>query len=293
MATTGDQLPGCTIPDSCMLHPGQGLARRDAFCENDLKCICKADNHLGNNSLFSNECLLRECTDGHDRKLFLRNWLESCRQIGRSGWDDMPWDWEPYLPNDGEVLLGPTTLLNAPPATTPSTEPSSVSVLTSTAAVATSLPEGSSSTFSTTASSSLVDTFDILSTPTTSLETTSKTSQPVMITSHTLSPGAVGGIVTGILLLVLFFAGLGFFYWKANKKAKEKNKEVAILSDRVSGCGFQRRIDELLAESNGSTGTILRHHVPAPAELAGASASTVGVTSASSSVYSVDSARAM
>ncbi|KAJ4339279.1 hypothetical protein N0V95_007832 [Ascochyta clinopodiicola] len=275
-----------------MLHPDRGLVRRDAFCENDLKCICKADNRLGNNSLFSSECLLRECTDGHDRKLFLRNWLESCRQIGKSGWDDMPWDWEPYLPSDGEVLVGPTTFLNAPPAITPSIERSSVSVLTSTAAVATSLPVGSSSTFRMTTSGDLTRTTDI-SLGLTNPEATSTTSQPVVVTSHTLSPGAIGGIVTGILLLVLLYAALGFSYWRADKKAKEKNKQVAILSDRVSGCGVQRRIDELLAESNGSTGTILRHDVPAPKELAAASTSTVGVTSASSSVYSVESARAM
>ncbi|KAF9701532.1 hypothetical protein EKO04_001146 [Ascochyta lentis] len=290
MATTGDQLPGCTILEKCMLRPDQGLARRDAFCKDDLKCICKVDNHLGNNRLFSNECLLKECTDGHERKLFLRSWLEACRQVGKSGWDGMPWDWEPYLPNDGEVLVGPTTFLNAPPATTSSKEQSSLLVVTSTAAVATSLPEDSSSTFSTMTSGGF--SVDIPSTST-NPTATSEVSQPIVVTSRILSPGAIGGIASGILLLVLLCAGLGFFYWKANKRAKRKNREVAILSDRISGCGVQKRIDELLAESNDSAGTILRHDVSTPANMADASSSTVVVTSASSSVYSVDIARAM
>lgn len=97
--------------------------------------------------------------------------------------------------------------------------------------------------------------------------------------------------MTGILLLVIICAGLGYFFRKAKKKATQKTKEVAILSDRVSGIGFQKRIDELLADSNSSTGTILRSSSLAPAVMA--STSTVGVTSASSSVYSADIARAM
>jgi phage-related minor tail protein len=114
------------------------------------------------------------------------------------------------------------------------------------------------------------------------------------VTSHTLSPGAIAGIVAGILLLVAVCAGLGYFYWKANKKVKRKNREVAILSDQVSGVGFQRRIDELLAESNDSTGTILRHKGPGSFEMGGASSSwTMDVVSSSSSVYSMDVARAM
>lgn len=51
-----------------MLNPDHGPARRDIFCGNDLKCVCKVDNHLGSNCLFSNECLLKECTDELKRK---------------------------------------------------------------------------------------------------------------------------------------------------------------------------------------------------------------------------------
>ncbi|KAF2625685.1 hypothetical protein BU25DRAFT_492614 [Macroventuria anomochaeta] len=299
MVTTEDQYPGCVIPDRCMLYPDQSLTRRDAFCESDLKCICKVDNHLGTNSLFSSECLLKECTDEHERKSFLKDWLESCRQAGKSGWDDMPWEWEPYLPH-GEIVVRPTTFLNAPPATSSSTVQSSVSVVTSTAAVATSLPvtSWSMTTLSilVTSTSGILSTFaNITSTSFSIPEATTTPAQPITITSRPLSPDAIGGIVTGILLLVILCAGLGFFYWKANKKANEKNREVAILSDRVSGCGFQKRIDELLAESNSSTGTILRHNAPTPdvLEMAGGSTSTVGVTSQSSSVYSMDLARAL
>lgn len=66
------------IPDKCMVQADKGPTRRDAFCENDLKCICKTDNHLGSNSLFSNECLLQECTDGHDRK---RKYIQDIKEL--------------------------------------------------------------------------------------------------------------------------------------------------------------------------------------------------------------------
>ena len=51
-----------------MFHPDEGLVRRNFFCENDLKCVCKVDNRLAHNSLFSNDCLLKECTSEHDRE---------------------------------------------------------------------------------------------------------------------------------------------------------------------------------------------------------------------------------
>ena len=106
--------------------------------------------------------------------------------------------------------------------------------------------------------------------------------------------------MTGVLVILL--GATGYFAWRANKKAKRKTKEVAILGDRVSGCGFQKRIDELLDEGNNSTDmvvrhstpngsedTILRHSPPSPqgmTRMAGASTGTIGVVSASSSVYS-------
>lgn len=95
MANTADQLPGCIvsrhhfrpkfssdskkISDRCMLHSAQGVDR-DTFCESDLECICKVDNRLGSNALFSSDCLLDECTDGHGRKgeSSLLNTLYSC-----------------------------------------------------------------------------------------------------------------------------------------------------------------------------------------------------------------------
>jgi hypothetical protein len=133
-------------------------------------------------------------------------------------------------------------------------------------------------------------------------EPTSTISLPIIVTSQYLSPGAIGGIVTGILVLVILLGVTGFFYWRANKKAEGKAREVAILGDRVSGCGFSKRIDELLAEGNSSAGivvrhsilngsedTILRHNTPTPegmTEMPEEFVSTVGVVSASSSVYS-------
>ena len=229
--------------------------------------------------------------------VFLRDWLESCRQVGKSGWDDMPWEWEPYLPNDDEVLVGPTTYLNKPPEPMWSTKRSFVSVVTSTAAAATSLPVASLSlslsTLATTSNptSILSTTFDA-STTSASPESTAVISHPIIVTSRTLSPGAIGGIVAGILFLVALLGIIGCFYWKANKKAQQKNREVAILSDRVSGCGFQRYIDELLADSDSSAGTVMRHDVPT-LEVAEMSGQAVGVHSRTSSVYSVGIARAM
>jgi hypothetical protein len=314
-----------------MLHSNQGLAH-DTFCDNDLKCICQVDNHLGTNKLFSSDCLLKECTDGHGRRCtypvrpridrltviaFLRDWLESCRQAGKSGWDDMPWEWEPYLPNDGEIVIRPSSFLNAPAVITSvkTPLPSSVPVLTTTAAVATSIPVNLMSTSSiqkTILLTSVASTFDTLSTTTIatssaaspSPEATSPSPAPIVVTSRTLSPGAIGGIVTGILALAVLCAGLGYFYWKSNKKAKRKTREVAILSDRVSGCGFQKYIDDLLVDSNtnttldsnSSTGTIIRHPAPNPGtqEITTVSTSAVdGVRSESSSVYSVEIARAV
>ena len=49
------------IPDQCMTGADQG-------CEGDLKCICRIDNHIGTNKLFSSDCLLKECSDGHGRR---------------------------------------------------------------------------------------------------------------------------------------------------------------------------------------------------------------------------------
>ncbi|KAF1925856.1 uncharacterized protein M421DRAFT_233153 [Didymella exigua CBS 183.55] len=316
MASTADQLPGCTIPDKCMVRSDQGLDH-DTFCDKDLKCICKVDNHLGTNQLFSSDCLLKECTDRHARKLFLRDWLQSCQHAGRSGWDDMPWEWEPYLPDEGEVVIRPPTFLNAPQVITSvrAPPPSSVLVVTTTAAVATSIPATSLSSYSspkTTLSTSITSTSNVTSTTTLttspasspSPQTTFTPPAPILVTSRSLSSTAIAGIVAGILSLAILCAGLGYFYWKSNKKAKRKTKEVAILSDRVSGCGFQKYIDDLLADSNtesntdsnSSTGTIIRH--PAPTlgfqEIAAGSMSTVeGLRSQSSSVYSMDIARAI
>lgn len=50
-----------------MTQATSGLAH-DTVCDSDLKCICQVDNHLGTNELFSSDCLLKECTDGHGRK---------------------------------------------------------------------------------------------------------------------------------------------------------------------------------------------------------------------------------
>lgn len=85
--------------------------------------------------------------------------------------------------------------------------------------------------------------------------------------------------------------------------AKKKSREVAILSDRVSGCGFQKYIDDLLADSNSdshrdnsSTGAIARQPAPTAGvqEMPVGSKSTLnGPQSQSSSVYSMDIIRAM
>jgi hypothetical protein len=253
---------------------------------------------------------------------FLRDWLESCREAGKSGWDEMPWEWEPYLPDEGEIVIRPSTFLNAPAVITSvrGPPPSVVPVVTSTAGVATSIEVPSPSATSgpeTTLSTSVTGTANITKTTTETipfttasivsgpaLEATSLSPAPIIVTSRSLSPGAIGGIVAGILALAILCAGLGYFYWKSNKKAKRKTREVAILSDRVSGCGFQKYIDDLLADSandshgdsNSSTGTIVRHPAPTAGmqEMTAASTTTVdGVVSQSSSVYSMDTARAI
>ncbi|KAF3045801.1 hypothetical protein E8E11_008563 [Didymella keratinophila] len=283
MASKADQLPGCIIPDNCMTDADQG-------CDGDLKCICRIDNHLGTNKLFSSDCLLKECSDGHGRKSFLRDWLESCREACKSGWDQMPWEWELYLPDDGEIVIRPSSFLNAPAVITSvrGPPPSVVPVVTSTAGVATSIEvlspsaaSGLKTTLSTSVTTSVTNSTtrtssEIVQSITTAPilnsnpEATSPPPAPITVTSHSLSPGAIGGIVAGILALAILCAGLGYFYWKSNKKAKRKTREVAILSDRVSGCGFQKYIDDLLADSNSdshgysnsSTGTIVRHPTP-------------------------------
>lgn len=253
---------------------------------------------------------------------FLRDWLESCRQAGKSGWDEMPWEWEPYLPDDGEVVSRPSSFLNAPAVITSVRKlpPSVMPVRTSTAGVATSIEVPSPSAASKPKTTLLTSTTVIVNanstrtftTPLTTIpmvsssapEATSLPPAPTVITSHSLSPGAIGGIVSGILALAILCAGLGYFYWKSKKKAKRKTREVAILSDRVSGCGFQKYVDDLLAdsnsdshgESNSSTGTIVRHPAPTTGvqEMPVGSTSTVDrVQSASSSVYSMDIARAI
>ncbi|KAH6644433.1 hypothetical protein C7974DRAFT_20842 [Boeremia exigua] len=274
MAATGDQLPGCIIPKQCMLQV-PGFLRGDSGCGTDLVCICNIDNHFGTNCVFSHACLLKACTQEQDRKSFLVNWFDSCREAGTSGGDNIPPEWEPYRPAEGAV---PSRVVPKP---MPSTQASSTLVATSTAAAATSLAVPSlltllttTSTTSTslslaptassrTASSSTSASFDL--TPATasrtipsSPEVTSTPAQPIITTSKTLSPGAIGGIVAGILILVLLCAGLGYFYWKASKKVREKNREVAILNDRISGHGFQSYIDELLADSNSASGTVSR-----------------------------------
>ncbi|KAJ4314795.1 hypothetical protein N0V94_006291 [Neodidymelliopsis sp. IMI 364377] len=289
MATTADQLSGCKITEICSKHSDQ------ASCENDLQCMCKVDDNLANNSLFDAVCLLRECTDGHDRKLFLRNWIESCRHAGKSAMDNIPYDWEPYLPRDDEYIDPTTTNPFTPLPPTSSVKISVVPVSTLSQAIATSLAFTSLSTLGIGTQNTMNSSLTSTSTSSSIIaETTSTRSQPVLVTSNSLSPGAIAGIVAGILLLVAICAGLGYFYWKANKNVKRKNREVAILSDQVSGVGFQRRIDELLAGSNDSTGTILRHKVPGSSEMgAASSSSTMGVVSSSSSVYSVETARAM
>lgn len=236
----------------------------------------------------------------------------------------MPWEWEPYLPDDGEVVIRPSTFLNGPAVVTSvrGPPPSVIPVVTSTAGVATSIEIPSSPaaySLKTTLSTSMITsvtnsttgkisetvpsvTKASISGP--SLEATSSPTSPTFVTSHSLSPGAIGGIAAGILALAILCTGLGFFYWKSNKKAKRKTREVAILSDRVSGCGFQKYIDDLLAESssdscrdsNSSTGTIVRHSAPTAGvqEIPMGSTRTVdGLVSRSSSMYSMDIARAM
>lgn len=101
--------------------------------------------------------------------------------------------------------------------------------------------------------------------------------------------------MTGILLLALLCAGLGFCYWKAHQKAKEKNREIAILRDQVSSVGFQRYIDELLSDSNSSNGTIVRHDATGQEarERPPLAEGREGVRSQPSSVYSEDIARAL
>lgn len=234
---------------------------------------------------------------------FLRDWLESCREAGKTGWDKMPWEWEPYLPDEGEIVIRPSSFLNAPTviASVRELPPSVVQVIiTSTAGAVTSIELGSTSATSnhrtskpsTTLSTPVTSMVNatVLSTNTTSTLTAfgstpdaPASSPSTVVTSHKLSSGAIGGIVAGFLALAALCAALGYFYWKSDKKAERKTREVAILSDRVSGCGFQKYIDDLLADSNSdshrddntSTGTIVRH----PASTSGAQQMPVGSTS--------------
>lgn len=132
-------------------------------------------------------------------------------------------------------------------------------------------------------------------------EATTVPPQPVVAISHSLSPGAIGGVVAGILALATLCAGLSYFFWRSKQEAKRKTREIAILSDRVSGCGFQKYIDDLMADSNtesntdsnSSTGTIIRHPAPTSDVEEPAVDLTSIVQSTSSSVYSVDIARAI
>ncbi|KAJ8114501.1 hypothetical protein OPT61_g3637 [Boeremia exigua] len=245
---------------------------------NDLGRICS----LPQADVTSYVETVQPCIDGEAGKKacsegaivpFVKDWLDACQRVGKLGWDNVSPVWEPYLPRDGEVVLWPTTYLNMPPEPKP-TRSSSVLVVTSTDAIATSLAATSLATtllssLPTTLSSATVTNSAITKNsdaPITSSSQllTSTTPQPSVVDSAALSPGAIGGIAAGILILVLLCAGLGYFYWKANKRAKQKNKEIAILNDRVSGCGFQRYIDELLEDGNSETGTVVRHDVSSP-----------------------------
>jgi hypothetical protein len=134
-------------------------------------------------------------------------------------------------------------------------------------------------------------------------EATPPPPEPITVTSHRLKPSVIGGIVASLLALAILCAGLGYFYWKSSKQAKRKTREVAILSDRVSGCGFQKYIDDLLADgnsdshgdSNSSTGMIVWQPTPTASVqemVVGSTTTADGVQSQLSSVYSVDIARA-
>jgi hypothetical protein len=252
---------------------------------------------------------------------FLRDYLEFCREAGRSGRDEMPWECEPYLPDDGEIVTRPSSFLGAPAViiSVRGPPPSVVPVVTSTAGVAASIEvpspsatSGPKTTLSTsvTGTASATSSIDSTAHPViTSIissaipEATPPPPEPITVTSHRLKPSVIGGIVASLLALAILCAGLGYFYWKSSKQAKRKTREVAILSDRVSGCGFQKYIDDLLADgnsdshgdSNSSTGIIVWQPTPTASVqemVVGSTTTADGVQSQLSSVYSVDIARA-
>lgn len=232
--------------------------------------------------------------------VFVKDWLESCRQVGKSGLAFIGKDWTPYLPKDGDSIIGPTKSSNGQPMSISSAPSSSTSTITSTDAIATSLAVTSfltslATNSSTTSSTSQSNPAHGASSTSSISEATSTAPPAIVVTSKTLSPGAIGAIVAGIMVLVILCFYFGFCFWKTRKQAKLKSREVAILSDQVSGVGFQRYIDELLADSNSSTGTIHRHDATAwgSRSMAAPSANMVDLRSQSSSVHSVDNARAL
>lgn len=85
------------ITDKCMTGPAH-----DTVCDGDLKCICQVDNHLGTNKLFSSDCLLKECTDGHGRKCR----LSLGHEMAGADYHSIPERLARVLSTSGQIRLG-------------------------------------------------------------------------------------------------------------------------------------------------------------------------------------------
>ncbi|XP_014561361.1 hypothetical protein COCVIDRAFT_87112 [Bipolaris victoriae FI3] len=227
-STVADSVP-CLISKKC-----QQVARDKAPPDSEelgcdsaalesgyFRCVCAKTRFLGHNDYFSAHCVLQECKGDGDKRAFIKQYKDGCKQIGET-LADIPKEWTPFMKPRA------SSSSQHPPSTTGGNTLASGTPSTTTAPSATPDP---TKTPSPTPSSSPVAA--ILSTP----QSTPNTA--------VIAGSAVSAVVIFVLLI-----GLAKLYYDTRKKAKQLRVANAQLEDATNPDGVSNRIVTLMAGSD-------------------------------------------
>ncbi|EUC41656.1 hypothetical protein COCMIDRAFT_105556 [Bipolaris oryzae ATCC 44560] len=243
--TAADSVP-CLISEKCQqvardkLPPDSEELSCDsaALGSSYFRCVCAKTRFLGHNDYFSAHCVFQECKGDGDRRAFIKQYKDGCKQIGES-LADIPAEWTPFTrPRESSSsqryppsTTGSNTLASA---TSTSTEPSTTSDPTSSAI-------------------SAETSFVPAPTPSTNQETPSPTpsSSPAAailpIPQNTPNTAVIAGSAVSAIVIVVLLIGLTKLYYDTRKKAKQLRVANAQLEDATNPDGVSNRIVTLMA----------------------------------------------
>ncbi|EMD92843.1 hypothetical protein COCC4DRAFT_61382 [Bipolaris maydis ATCC 48331] len=206
------------------------------------RCVCAKTRFLGHNDYFSAHCVFQECKDDREKRAFVKQYKDGCKQIGES-LADIPKEWIPFTKPDAS-----SSSQRSHQSTTRSTPLASDAPSTSTAPSATTDPTQSST----------VAEADVVPAPTYSSSkeiqspTPSSSSAAAILPTpqNTPNTAVIAGSIVATVVIVTLLIGVGKLYYDTRKKAKQLRVANAQLEDATNPDGVSNRIVTLMAGSD-------------------------------------------